>query len=149
MVVADLTITERREKVVDFSIPYMYFTQDMLLKKTASSESIQLLQFLNPFDNHVWLATIASLVAISVAVFVINYFSPYGYKDDNGRGTSQEFNFFNSLWFSVACMLQQGADHSPRCLSGKGNYLLHLLWGLKSSKVALSCHRFRNVKKRF
>ena len=45
MVVADLTITERREKVVDFSIPYMYYTQDMLLKKTASSESIHLLQF--------------------------------------------------------------------------------------------------------
>ena len=120
MVVADLTITERREKVVDFSVPYMYFTEEMLLKKTSSSEAIDLLQFLNPFDNHVWLATIASLVVISIALFVINYFSPYGYKDDNDRGTSQEFSFFNSVWFALACMLQQGTDNTPRSLSGRG-----------------------------
>ena len=147
MAVADLTITERREKVVDFSVPYMYYTQEMLLKKTASSKTVHLLQFLNPFENHVWLATIASLVVISIAVFVINYFSPYGYKDDNGRGTSQEFSFFNSMWFALACMLQQGADHSPRSFSGKENCSLRLLWGLTSSKLALSCPRLRNLKK--
>ena len=135
MVVADLDITERREKVVDFSVPFMYYTKEMLLKKTASSKTIHLLQFLNPFDTHVWLATIASLVVMSIAVFVINYFSPYGYKDHNGRGTSQEFSFFSSLWFALACMLQQGADHSPRGLSGKGDYSLDPLLGLTSSSL--------------
>ena len=119
MIVADLTITERREKVVDFSVPYIYNTEEMLLKKTSSSGTIDLLQFLNPFDNHVWFATLASLVLISVAVFVLNYFSPYGYKDDNGQGTSEEFTFFNSAWFALTCMLQQGADNSPRSLSGR------------------------------
>lgn len=68
MVVADLTVTERREKVVDFSVPYMYYTQEMLLKKTSSSKKIDLLQFMNPFDNYVWLATIACMVVISIAV---------------------------------------------------------------------------------
>ncbi|XP_078384274.1 glutamate receptor ionotropic, kainate 3-like isoform X2 [Oculina patagonica] len=67
----------------------------------------------------VWFATLASLGVISVAVFVINYFSPYGYKDDNGRGTSEEFSFFNSVWFALACMLQQGGDNTPRNLSGR------------------------------
>lgn len=120
MVVADLTVTERREKVVDFSVPYMYYTQEMLLKKTSSSKKIDLLQFMNPFENYVWLATIACMVVISIAVFVTNYFSPYGYKDDNDCGTSPEFSFFNSVWFALACMLQQGADNSPRSLSGVG-----------------------------
>ncbi|XP_078383275.1 glutamate receptor ionotropic, kainate 2-like isoform X2 [Oculina patagonica] len=119
MIVADLTITERREKVVDFSVPYMYYTEEMLLEKTSSSETTDLLQFMNPFDNHVWFATLASLVVISIAVFLINYFSPYGYKDENGQGTSEEFTFFNSVWFALACMLQQGADNSPRSLSGR------------------------------
>ena len=50
MVVADLTITERREKVVDLSVSFMYYTQEISLKKTASSKTIHLLQFLNPFD---------------------------------------------------------------------------------------------------
>ncbi|KAL9962086.1 hypothetical protein ACROYT_G031156 [Oculina patagonica] len=117
--VADLTITERREKLVDFTVPYMHYTEDLLMKKASSSRSIDLLQFMNPFDNYVWIATLASLVVISVAVFVLNYFSPYGYKDDNGKGTSEEFGFFNSAWFALASMLQQGADNSPRNLSGR------------------------------
>ena len=98
----------------------MFYTEDMLLKKASTKESIDLLQFMNPFDNQVWFATLATLVIISVAVFVINYFSPYGYKDENGKGTSEEFSFFNSVWFSLACMLQQGGDNTPKSLSGTG-----------------------------
>ncbi len=113
-----IAITESREKVVDFSIPYMYYTEDLMIKKAPSNRATDLLQFMDPFENQVWFATLASLGVISVAVFVINYFSPYGYKDDNGRGTSEEFSFFNSVWFALACMLQQGGDNTPRNLSG-------------------------------
>ena len=119
MALAALTITEKREKVVDFSVPFMYFTDDMLLKKTSSKEGTAvLMQFMNPFPNNVWFATLVTLVVVSVTVFVINYFSPYGYKDETGRGTSEEFSYFNSLWFALACMLQQGAENQPRSLSG-------------------------------
>lgn len=97
----------------------MYYTEDMLLKKTSfNNGSIDFLQFLNPFHNDVWFATLATMVVISVSIFVINYFSPYGNKDANGRGTSEEFSFFNSVWFAVACMLQQGSESQPRSLSG-------------------------------
>ena len=113
-----LTITERREKVVDFSVPYIHYTEDIIMKKPSSSHSIDLLQFMHPFHQYVWLAILASLLVISVAVFVINYFSPYGCKDENSYGTSEEFNFFNSVWFALASMLQQGADNTPRSLSG-------------------------------
>ena len=117
MIVAPLTVTEARAKVVDFTIPYMFYTNDILMKK-SSNEKTNLLQFMSPFHNDVWFCTFAMLVIISVAVFVINYFSPYGYKDENGQGTSEEFSYFNSLWFAVACMLQQGGDNTPRSLSG-------------------------------
>ena len=60
----------------------MYYTEDILLKKTSSKENYDLLQFMNPFDNQVWFATLATLVVISIAVFVINYYSPYGFKDE-------------------------------------------------------------------
>ena len=96
------------------------FTSDaILLKKTASKQTTDLLEFMRPFHSHVWFCTLGALVIISVAVFVTNYFSPYGYKNDNGRGTSEEFSYFNSLWFAVACMLQQGGDNTPQSLSGK------------------------------
>ena len=116
--VASLTVTESREKIVDFSVPYMYYSREILVKKSPHSGKVDLLQFMNPFDIQVWFATLASLIIISVAVFVINYFSPYGCKDENGRGTSEEFNFFNSVWFALACMLQQGGDNTPKSSSG-------------------------------
>ena len=120
-----LTITEGREKVVDFAVPFMYFTEDMLLKKTSfNNGSIDFLKFLNPFHSDVWFATLATLVVISVSTFVINYLSPYGYKGANGRGTSEEFSFFNSVWFALACMLQQGSESQPRNLSGALEMLL-------------------------
>lgn len=97
----------------------MHYTDEMLLKKAPSNNgTIDFLQFMSPFHNNVWFATLVTLAVISVAVFVINYLSPYGYKDDNGRGTSQEFSLINSLWFALACMLQQGPESQPRNLSG-------------------------------
>ncbi|XP_015751874.1 PREDICTED: glutamate receptor ionotropic, kainate 3-like [Acropora digitifera] len=117
--VADITITERREKVVDFTIPYMFTTQDVIIKTSSFEETVDLLQFMDPFHSEVWFAKLVALLVVSVAVFILNYFSPFGYKDDNNPGTSQEFSFFNSVWFSLACMLQQGAENQPRNLSGR------------------------------
>ena len=140
MAVAALTITENREKVVDFSVPFMYYTDEMLIKKASSDNgSIDYLQFMNPLHNNVWFATLASLVVVSVAVFVINYFSPFGYKDENGRGTSEEFTFFNSVWFTLACMLQQGGENHPRSLSGTAAALIGMR--PKGSSVALRLPR--------
>lgn len=116
---APLTVTEVREKTVDFMMPFMYFTEDMLIRKQKAVQEVDYLQFMNPFENEVWFCTIATIVVISIAVFVINYYSPYGHKREDGHGTSEEFNYFNSLWFSVACMLQQGGDNTPRSLSGR------------------------------
>lgn len=118
LAVSSLTVTEARENVVDFTVAFMFYADEILLKKTYSKEKSDLLQFMSPFHDHVWFCTLATLILISVAVFVINYFSPYGHKDANGKGTSEEFSFVNSMWFALACMLQQGGDNTPRNLSG-------------------------------
>ena len=116
---AGLTITELREKVVDFSVPFMHYTDDILLKKRSASEEKKFnTQFMQPFQDDVWIATLVTLVLISVSTFALNYFSPYGYKDKNGQGTSEDFSFINSVWFTWSCMLQQGAETQPRSLSG-------------------------------
>ena len=116
---AALTVSEAREKAVDFSVPFMQYTDDILLKKRSSDEGETFnTQFMQPFHRDVWLATLVILVVISVSTFVLNYFSPYGYKDENGKGTSEDFSFINSAWFTWSCMLQQGAETQPRSLSG-------------------------------
>lgn len=108
---------------MDFSTPYIFTTEDVLLKKSSSGETVDLLQFMNPFHSDVWFAILVTLLVVSVTVFILNYFSPFGYKDDNYLGTSREFSFFNSVWFSLACMLQQGAENQPRNLSGSGKLI--------------------------
>ena len=150
MAVTALTITERRENVVDFAVPFMYYAKEMLLMKKESAR-IDLLQFADPFHENVWYTLLACIVIISGAVFVLNYFSPYGYKDENGRGTSWEFSFPNSVWFSLSCMLQQGEDKTPKSLSGGGpklachKVLCSPSWKLSQMSVT-SCDK-KNVKK--
>ncbi|KAK2559931.1 Glutamate receptor 4 [Acropora cervicornis] len=113
-----LTLSEVREKAVDFSVPFMHYTDDILLKKRSSDEGGTFnTQFMQPFHEEVWLATLVTLVGISVSTFALNYFSPYGHKDKNGQGTSEDFSFINSVWFTWSCMLQQGAETQPRSLS--------------------------------
>ncbi|XP_044180944.1 glutamate receptor 2-like [Acropora millepora] len=117
---AGLTVTEVREKVVDFSVPFMHYTDDILLKRRSSNEDTTFnAQFMHPFHDDVWVATLVTLMVISVSTFALNYFSPYGYKDKNGKGTSEDFSFINSVWFTWSCMLQQGAETQPRSLSGR------------------------------
>ena len=114
-----MAISEVREKSFDFSVPFMHYTDDILLKKRSSDEGKSFnTQFMQPFHDDVWLATLVTLVLISVSTFALNYFSPYGYKDKNGQGTSEDFSFINSVWFAWSCMLQQGAETQPRSISG-------------------------------
>ena len=73
---------------------------------------------MQPFHDDIWLATLVTLVVISVSTFALNYFSPSEYKDKNDQGTAKEFSFINSVRFTWSCMLQQGAETQPRGLSG-------------------------------
>ncbi|XP_015753332.1 PREDICTED: glutamate receptor 2-like isoform X2 [Acropora digitifera] len=128
---AGMAISEVREKSFDFSVPFMHYTDDILLKKRSSDEGKTFnTQFMQPFEDDVWLATLVTLVLISVSFFALNYISPYGYKDENGQGTSEDFSFINSVWFAWSCMLQQGAETQPRSISGRilaGSYWFCIL----------------------
>ena len=120
MAVASITVTEERSKVVAFTVAYKFFTEKMLMKKVTREEH-HYLRFAHPFAKEVWLMLLVSLLVATISIFAINYYSPYGYKNQEGVGTSEEFSFSNSLWFSVACMLQQGGENNPRSHSGMVN----------------------------
>ena len=59
---------------------------------------------------------------VTVAVFAIDYTSPFGYRtlaQETDEGSGDEFNLFNSLWFATGSMLGQGGDNTPRTPSGR------------------------------
>lgn len=116
--VASITVTEAREKVVDFTASYEYYTEDLLVKKETSKEKLDLMHFLSPFTFEIWTGVLFVTFLVPTFLFSLNYWSPYGKKNERGSGTAPEFNLMNCLWFTVACMLQQGADHQPKPTSG-------------------------------
>lgn len=59
---------------------------------------------------------------VTVAVFAIDYKSPFGYRalaQETNEGIGDELNLFNSLWFATGSMLGQGGDNTPRSPSGR------------------------------
>ena len=117
MAVAPLTVTAERETAVDFTVALTATTTGMALRKDMVVD-IDYLQFMTPLQIPVWIMVLVCQLVVTAGVFTLNYYSPYGYKDEGGRGTSSEFNLFNSLWLSLACMLQQGGDNTPKATSG-------------------------------
>ncbi|XP_031550867.1 glutamate receptor 2-like isoform X2 [Actinia tenebrosa] len=117
MAVAALTVTESREKVVDFTVAYQHYTDEMLMSKPAEEDNLFI--FVDPLSHAIWFSLAGTVVVVGIITYLLNYFCPYGWKDKNGQGAAAEFSLFNSLWFSLACILQQGAADRPKALSGR------------------------------
>ena len=117
LAVADLTINSDREKVVDFSMPFLELGISILFV-AAPSKSIDLFSFMNPFSPAVWLLMLAGGFAVSVGLFLIARVSPFETAElDSSEGESPFLSLRHCLWFSVASWMQQGCDFLPRAVS--------------------------------
>lgn len=118
MIVAPLSRNVERQQYVSMTASIMYYTDNMMMKKTVI-EDLEFFQFMAPYTVNVWIMVAILLVAVSFGVYILNYFSPYGYKNEDGTKTSEESNLINSFWFTTGSMLLQGTDHAPKATSGK------------------------------
>ena len=64
MAVAPLTITAERQKVVDFSKPYMDLGLTILMPRDVDARDV--LSFLDPFHPMLWLSLLGSYFAVSI-----------------------------------------------------------------------------------
>ncbi|XP_048582630.1 glutamate receptor ionotropic, kainate 2 isoform X2 [Nematostella vectensis] len=121
MALAPITITAERESKIDFSKPFMDFMQSLIMKE-MKEEEISLFAFVQPFDGTVWLLIILVVLFVTIMMFVVDLWSPFGHRAEariTDEGAGDEFNLFNSLWFATASMLQQGPDNTPKSPSGR------------------------------
>ena len=116
-----LTINSERLEILEFSKPFMQFTMSLITKKLDTNDH-DLTTFMLPYSAEVWLLTLMCLLLVAVLMYLVNFFSPYGHRSRHSHRhlaeTGEEFDFYNSLWFCLACMLQQGADQTPKSFSG-------------------------------
>ncbi|KAI8508399.1 Glutamate receptor 2, partial [Branchiostoma belcheri] len=125
LAIAPLTITLVRERVIDFSKPYMSTGISIMIKKPQKSKP-GVFSFLDPLAYEIWMCILFAYIGVSVVLFLVSRFSPYEWHpaESCGVGSAEEeqtndFGIWNSLWFSLGAFMQQGCDISPRSISGR------------------------------
>ncbi|XP_053971522.1 glutamate receptor 1 isoform X2 [Hylaeus anthracinus] len=144
--IAPMTITSERERVIDFSKPFMSLGISIMIKKPIKQKP-GVFSFLNPLSKEIWVCVIFSYIGVSIVLFTVSRFSPYEWRvltlssgaDPAGRNDptlqhphasqgsphmptssmANDFSIINSLWFALAAFMQQGCDISPRSISGR------------------------------
>ncbi|EFP09515.1 CRE-GLR-2 protein [Caenorhabditis remanei] len=119
--VAPLTITQERERAVDFSKPFMTTGISIMIKKPEKQE-FNIFSFMEPLGMTIWIFTLSSYFGVSLTIFLVSWFSPYEKRIEFKRGeftVTNEFTLYNSLWFTLAAFMQQGTDILPRAVSGR------------------------------
>ena len=115
MAIAPLTITEERQRVVDFTKPFMKTGISIMIKK-PDKEKPGVFSFMYPLSNQVWFCVMVAFVAVSFVLFLVGRWSPYEWQDVDVKGGSphNDFSLFNTFWFSLGALMQQGSDTFPR-----------------------------------
>ncbi|XP_065563334.1 glutamate receptor 4-like isoform X3 [Artemia franciscana] len=119
--VAPLTISSSRERVVDFTKPYMTLGISIMIKKPVK-KSPGALSFMNPLSTEVWMCMVFAYIGVSIVLFLVSRFSPSEWQTSetlHGTRLTNDFNVINSLWFTLGAFMQQGCDISPRSVSGR------------------------------
>ncbi|XP_051546510.1 glutamate receptor ionotropic, kainate 2-like isoform X2 [Myxocyprinus asiaticus] len=121
LAVAPLTITYAREKVIDFSKPYMTLGISILYRKPNGTNP-GVFSFLNPLSPDIWMYILLACLGVSCVLFVIARFSPYEWYNPHPCNPDSDvvennFTLLNSFWFGVGALMRQGSELMPKALS--------------------------------
>lgn len=115
MAIAPLTINEERQRVVDFTKPFMQTGISIMIKR-PDKEKPGVFSFMYPLSNNVWVCVMMAFLGVSFILFFVGRWSPYewGEQDPKGGPPINNFTLLNTLWFSLGALMQQGSDTFPR-----------------------------------
>uniref|UniRef100_A0A3P9K0K6 Glutamate receptor n=1 Tax=Oryzias latipes TaxID=8090 RepID=A0A3P9K0K6_ORYLA len=122
LAVAAFTITSEREKVIDFSKPFMTLGISILYRVQLGRKP-GYFSFLDPFSPAVWLFMLLAYLAVSCVLFLAARLSPYEWYNphpcmrERRDILENQYTLGNSLWFPVGGFMQQGSEIMPRALS--------------------------------
>ncbi|KPM07528.1 glutamate receptor 1-like protein 1 [Sarcoptes scabiei] len=119
--IAPLTITSARERVIDFTKPFMSLGISIMIKK-PQKKNPGVFSFMNPLSYEIWMCVILAYVGVSVVLFLVSRFSPHEWRYEEtiyGPHVSNDFSLYNSLWFALGAIMQQGCDVYPRSVAGR------------------------------
>eukprot|EP00069_Balaena_mysticetus_P016115 bmy_09510T0 len=115
LAVAPLTITYVREKVIDFSKPFMTLGISILYRKPNGTNP-GVFSFLNPLSPDIWMYVLLACLGVSCVLFVIARFTPYEWYNPHPCNPDSDvvennFTLLNSFWFGVGALMQQAINY--------------------------------------
>ncbi|XP_034472188.1 LOW QUALITY PROTEIN: glutamate receptor ionotropic, kainate 1 [Drosophila innubila] len=116
--VCDLTITQLRRSVVDFTVPFMQLGISILHYKSPPVQKNPF-AFLDPFALDVWIYVIFAQLVMTLAFVLIARLSYREWMPPNPAIVDPDeleniWNVNNSCWLMVGSIMQQGCDILPR-----------------------------------
>ena len=71
MAIASMTITSERERVIEFSKPFMSLGISIMIKKPVKTIP-GVFSFLNPLSKEIWVCVIFSYIGVSIVLFIVS-----------------------------------------------------------------------------
>ncbi|KAK2714026.1 ionotropic receptor 93a-like [Artemia franciscana] len=113
---AAFTITEERQRAIDFSIPFDLQPHGFIASRP--DEISRALLFIQPFQTSTWIVLFLMVLAIGPVLWLINLANPY-YEVKKIRVNGNIFKLKNVVWYCSASMLNQGQSELPSAISGR------------------------------
>ncbi|XP_067667822.1 glutamate receptor 4-like [Haliotis asinina] len=118
----DVIITRERQRVVDFSKPYLSQGLRLLVKKPRRYDP-GLGFLLQPFSVDLWFYILLALLLVAILFVIIGRFNPFEWRqvasDKDPRGARHSFGLRESFMFVFSTITLQGYRETPRSLAGR------------------------------
>ncbi|KAF7635064.1 hypothetical protein Mgra_00005505 [Meloidogyne graminicola] len=150
MAVAPLTANFRRAEVVDFTKPFLSLGISIIFRIPEDFQP-DIFSFLNPLSLEIWFCILLSIFGLTLGMYLVANITPYEWNLNfscctahqpypaakfassscNGANIptkvelSNNYSFWNTLWYVLSTMLKGGCDFGPRAVSTR---LLGAFW---------------------
>ncbi|XP_064553646.1 glutamate receptor ionotropic, kainate 2 [Drosophila montana] len=118
--ICDLTITQARRSVVDFTVPFMQLGISILSYKQPPPQA-DIYGFLNPYGVDVWLYVMVAMLITAMALILAGRMDSYEWEppvlnENNEQERENIWHLHNTMWLVLGSILNQGCDLLPRGL---------------------------------
>ena len=113
MVIGHMTISSKREELIDFTKPFKKQSVSVLMKRPVDEPSV--FQFLQPLSTLLWVIVLVMIGFFAVSLYVVDRLSPSHTHLDNKPRLGLE----KCIWFTFSSMVLRDGEVSPQTISGR------------------------------
>ncbi|XP_067672022.1 glutamate receptor ionotropic, kainate 3-like [Haliotis asinina] len=126
--IGPISLTSERERVIDFTKPYMEEGAGIILRRFEDKSS-KIFRVFKPFSESVWLAVAGAVLVVGFTLALVNHLSPLklqqqGEGEDGNRNT--DISTSDNIWIVYESYMEQGSEISPPNISGR--FILGFWW---------------------